>query len=554
MPTLYNGDCTFLFGRGYQVGEGPYTAEVFHRFIDLLADHGVDTYLCNPQAQKPWYPSKVTPSVLEGYRRGDKEFFRGHYPPANDTDLPAAKLDAILADQAPFLNRYLDLAEAGVDWVAEISQACRRRGVAPWLSVRMNDLHGANSWEGSYMNASVQKEPRFRLRGNPLHPGDPVDPHRQAMDYAHSEVRDYTFAVIRELVEDYDFEGLELDWLRTPHCLEPTASQAGIDLMTGWIASIRDLTRRRSEATGKPYPLGLRIPPRLGMLRAIGLDVPAMARSGLIDFVCPSNFWQTSWDLPYDRLRGELGVPASRLAIYGVVEDAPNWMEALDPTTGARGYRLLSASPELLRGNAAGKLALGADAIETFNFFCSDEEGIHPTAAPRQARYDALRGLGDLEALRGQPKHYALSSMLGHYMYPEWEYAEGVPAILEPGWKRAFTLGMAAEPAGMDLVIQVVTEKPEENDAPAPKVGVSFNGSWPSFDATPTDRLLFSTGAYTHHVPEHRAVNFRLPADLIREGWNEVLVFNGSRERGDAEARRRHSLHVVGVELGVMRP
>lgn len=35
---LYNGDYTFLFGQGYQVHPGqPYTAEVMHHFIDLLA-------------------------------------------------------------------------------------------------------------------------------------------------------------------------------------------------------------------------------------------------------------------------------------------------------------------------------------------------------------------------------------------------------------------------------------------------------------------------------------------------------------------------------------
>src|SRR5687768_3631976 len=110
---LYNGDCTFLFGKGYQVEEGaPYTAEVFHRFIDLIADNGVDTYLCNPNAQVPWYPSKVLPSILTGYTRSEREFFRGHYPPANDTDLPEETLERILEEQVPFLNRYLDLAEA----------------------------------------------------------------------------------------------------------------------------------------------------------------------------------------------------------------------------------------------------------------------------------------------------------------------------------------------------------------------------------------------------------------------------------------------------------
>ena len=51
----------------------------------------------------------------------EADFFRGHYPPANDTDLPAEKLERILDAQVVFLNRYLDLVEDGVDWVAEIA-------------------------------------------------------------------------------------------------------------------------------------------------------------------------------------------------------------------------------------------------------------------------------------------------------------------------------------------------------------------------------------------------------------------------------------------------
>ncbi|HVF10811.1 MAG TPA: hypothetical protein VNA16_08410, partial [Abditibacteriaceae bacterium] len=392
----------------------------------------------------------------------------------------------------PFLNRYLDLAEAGINWVAEIASACRRRGISPWISIRMNDMHGANSWERSYMNCALQKDPQYRLSGREINPRDGINPLLMALDYAHPEVRAYYFTMIRELVEDYDYEGLELDWLRTPFCCEPTASQDNSDAMTAWIAEIRKLTQAQAAKTGKPYPLGLRIPVRLGLLRTFGLDVKAMAQAGLIDFISPSNFWQTSWDVPYDCLRAELG---EDIMIYGVVEDAPNWMYGYAPESGNSGYRLLSASTPLLRGNAAGKLAAGADGIEQFNFFCTDEEGIHPTAAKRQAVYPALRGLEDLEHLRGQAKHYALATSFGHYAFPLFEFAEQVPTTVAPEGRRAFMLSMCAEPAATvsELVIQLVFVK----QAVLPDLGISFNGSWPNFEAHPTDELLFPTGSYT---------------------------------------------------------
>ncbi|MBI2192316.1 MAG: hypothetical protein HYU36_10060 [Planctomycetes bacterium] len=545
---LYNGDCTFLFGQGYRPDTaGPYTAQVMHDFIDLIADSGVDTFLCNPNAQRAWYPSKAFPHILEGYTRGNREFFRRHYPPPNETDFTTPMLESVMTRDAEFLDRYLDLAEAGVDWVAEISKACRRRGVSPWVSIRMNDMHGANDLQGSYMNGPELRNPQLRLRGVEPNPRDGVSRVLMALNYEKREVRDSMFRLVRELVEDYDFEGIELDWLRCPYICEPPATEEAIQTMIAWIGSIRALTRARSKALGKPYPLGVRIPCRLGLLRSVGLDVAALARSGLIDFVSPSNSWQTSWDVPYERLRADL---AGEVAIYGVIEDAPNWLDAFCPDTGARGYRLLSASGPLLRANAAGKLALGVDGIETFNFFCTDEEGIHPTAAKRQALYPELRGLDDLGGLRGKPKHYALALNHGPFNFPLFEFAEQVPAVVEPAFRHAFHLPMAAEPAGLELTVQTVVEKPEH----MPDLGVSFNGSWPNFSSRLTSQLLFPTGQYTHHVPEHQALDYTFPASLIREGWNEVLLIHGGRERATREQRARHSVNVVSVELAVRQP
>lgn len=541
---LFNGDCTFLFGDNFVADpKARYDKKTLHWFIDMLADSGVDTYLCNPNAQVPWYPSKRTPNILAGYKRGDREFFRKHYR----ADAPKERVEKAIDGNVLFLNRYLDLAEAGVNWVDEISRACRRRGVSPWLSIRMNDMHGANSWEGSYMNCALQRDPKYRLNGREANPRDGVNRMLQSLDYQHREVRDYMLLLIRELVEDHDYEGIELDWLRCPFCINAPASTEQIAMITKWHGEVRDLTRARAKQTGKPYPLGLRVPCRLGQLKAVGIDVKAMADAGIIDFVNFSNGWQTSWDVPYDQLRRELG---DTVAIYGVIEDAPNWLNAYEPKSQKKSYRLLSASAELLRGNAAGKLAMGVDGIETFNFFCTDEGAHNPAASERQARYPDLRNLDKLEQLRGQQKHYTLASRNGAYMFTLSEYAEQIPVLVEPECKQAFRLSMCAEPADLDLMVQVVVERGEK----APDLGVSFNGAWPNFEAKETEHLLFPTGIYTHHVPEHRAFNYRFKASAIREGWNEVLVINGSHERKAPEKRREHAANIVSVELAVKKP
>ena len=73
---LFNGDCNFLFYNPelWQPEGGAYSARAVHRFIDLLANSGVDTLLVNPNTQVVWYPSKQLEYVLQGYRRGDRSF------------------------------------------------------------------------------------------------------------------------------------------------------------------------------------------------------------------------------------------------------------------------------------------------------------------------------------------------------------------------------------------------------------------------------------------------------------------------------------------------
>lgn len=541
---LYNGDCNYLFATDYRREPdvpGPYTPQVLDDHVDLLADSGVDTYVMNPCGQIPWYPSKRLDHVLTGYRRGDAGFVRDHYPPT-DENFTEEQLQRALKFCTGMLDRYLDLREQGVDWLAHIARACRRRGVAPWVSVRMNDAHGANNWEKSFMNCPPQKDPRLRLQGRPINPRQPPERYLTVCNYTHPEVRDYNFAVIEELVEDYDYEGLELDWLRTPLCCDPPATAEEIETMTDWHRQIRELTRRREQRTGRPYPLGVRIPARLGALRAVGLDIEAMTWQGLIDFVAPSNFWQTTWDLPYDRLRAQLG---PEVTLYGVVEDAPNWMfaRAEDGTTS---YRLLSLSAELMRGNAAGKLAGGADGIEFFNFFCS--RAVRKNESSAGCCYDAIAGIADLAALRGRPKHYTIQTTFNYWSMPFFEHAGQLPACVETGGWRRFELAMCREPAaGLELIVQLVVERADQ----APDLGVSLNGCWLSFEAEQTDRLLFRTGPLTHLAPQYLGLNYRLPIDAIQDGINEVIVYDADENRTPYPDRQVRQTRIISVELAV---
>ena len=463
------------------------------------------------------------------------------------------------------MDLYLDLADTGVDWLAEAVEASTHRGITPWISVRMNDPHGyLEEWIDNPINCPLFKDPANRLKGTPLRPGRHADVLWVGLNYERQEVRDYFYAMIRELVMDYDARGLELDFLRTPAICEPGATQEMIDTVTAWMAEIRALTSEKANDTGKPYSFGLRIPAALGALESIGLDVRGIVDAGLVDYLSFSNYMQTGWDLPLDRLRAEFDAD---IAIYGNVESVVNGVPAYRPERAAKDeeHSTVSADDlpgreircpyivtEALQGAAAGMLALGANGIVLYNYYAADEDDARVRICTKEnmrADYTAIQGVSDLGALRGRPKQYALTTVLGPVWNPPFDTPDQLPVILEPDWRRAFRLPMCAEPAdcGLELIVQVVLDRREG----LPPIGLSFNDSWPSFEAEATEKLLFPQEDHTHHVPEYAAFNYRFDVARIVEGWNEISVYNGCHTRRTAQERRDNSITVRSLELAI---
>lgn len=550
---LFNGDCNFFFYNPelWQPEGGPYSARAIDRCVARLATSGVEALLINPNTQVAWYPSTKVESILTGYRRGDRAFVRRIA--AANVALAGPQVEQYVEVMTELLDRYLDLQEAGVDWLAEGARACRRHGIVPWLSYRMNATHFSGA-PVSPANCRLFRHARHRLSGRVDGAGRKLDHTWLGLNYARAAVRDYMFRMIQEGVQAYDYDGVELDWLRHPLCVEAPASARATHAITDWIADVRALTRSKRRS----LPLGLRVPGNLAYLRRIGLDVRELVRERLIDFVSFSNYWQTSWTMPLDELRRELG-PDIRL--YAGMEGAPNWLTATAPSlaqrptyqelqlagdsalaaekrrprkTVVRGTRYLAASAPLLRGNAAGKLVLPVDGLEQFNFFVADQVRV----PGQRSEYEHLRGLADLATLRGTEKHYAFNLASGN-AHERWDAPMVFPARIPAGKSRTFRLPMCAEPAakGLELIVQVIAPRTTGARSPA----TSVNGRGPNPRGRSTRDLLFPSGPYVQHVPEHAAWNFLHPVTVLRDGWNEITVHN----RGPGP------LNLVCVELAI---
>lgn len=526
---LLNGDsCTYFYNpEVWQPEGGPYSARAVHNLVGRLADAGVDTFVINGTTQRAWYPSRTVPRITEGYTRGDRDHFRAH---ATCERIPADKLDGYLDNAVRFLNLYLDLEEADVDWLRETSVACRARGMSPWFSMRMNDTHGAASPEGSYFNCPLFRDPAMRTNKHAINPRDPQATRREGLDYRRPEVREYVLEAIREPLEDYGFDGIEIDWMRDPICIAPPASRRDVQTITDFFGAVRRIVDGRSRMQGRPFPVSLRAPGSLDLLLDIGIDVRALAREGLTDCFAPTNFWQTSWDMPYDDLRRVLG---DSVTLWGVIEGGPNWLKCSSSAARADGtyldrnfgYRTMGYSPDFVRGNAAGKLALGADGIEFFNCFFGRDRRI-----PHEPAYEAVHDVAGLDGLRGLRKAYTFSTQFWHpHGTIPVERVEQFPCVLEPDTRRSFRLPMCAEREGMTAVVQVVVDRVQT----LPDLGVSLNGCWPRFERETSTRLLADCRDYDSVTDEQIAVSFRFPAERIREGWNEIAVHNNTHVDAD---------------------
>lgn len=169
-------------------------------------------------------------------------------------------------------------------------------------------MHGWSNPEEP-RNCDLFRDPQFRLGGRMPTPGasGPEIRLQTGLNEERKEVRNHFFALIREAVEEYDDEGLELDWMWGSRCFEPNPSQATADTITEWHPEIRKMTQAHAKRKGRPFRLGMRMLGHLDQMRSIGIDVEAMAREGLLDFVSAGNIHQAFWDIPFDRLRGQLG-------------------------------------------------------------------------------------------------------------------------------------------------------------------------------------------------------------------------------------------------------
>ena len=151
------------------------TVEGMTELVNLYPGTQVKRMFLNVNAQTTTYKSNVWSSAWD------------------DDDIEVLKKE----DRWPYKAKLLH--EKGIDPYQIWIKGFREKGISPWVSMRMNDVH-YNSDISHWIHSKFWREhPEYwRVQGEPQ-----KGYYDRAFDYEHNEVRDYHMALIKELLERY---------------------------------------------------------------------------------------------------------------------------------------------------------------------------------------------------------------------------------------------------------------------------------------------------------------------------------------------------------------
>ena len=335
-----------------------------------------------------------------------------------------AELSAV-NDEFLFLNNQAEIfIDQGRDCLQLILDFCRKNKLEMFWSLRMNDIH--DNWYPK-MYSQFKKEHPQLLLFQPEDVGRPcsssMEPHMNAtaVDYGQQEIRQRQLAIIQEVCQHYDIDGIELDFMRQPIFFRPTlegrpVEPENLEIMTGFMRRVREITETAGQKRGRPILIACRIPCRIGCNKEIGLDIERWLADDLTDLVIGS--------LEFEPFTG----PVEELVKLGHNYQVPVYagmtpwgINYLENTEG-------SAKPEAWCGAAMGAWNAGADGIQLFNMF--------DPHAP------LLHHIGDPVALKKMDKIYAVDN--NSVTFRTWEHVltleRRLPVELPLGSSRAINI------------------------------------------------------------------------------------------------------------------
>ena len=286
----------------------------------------------------------------------------------------------------PGLKKWLD---AGFDVAGEMAEETHKRGLEAFWEYRLNGADREDDLKAVARLPMKEKHPDWLLKESWWGPG--------LWDFAVPGVRDYKVKILREVAENYDYDGLTIDFGRHPPALPVGEQWTHRDAMTEFIAGLRAMLQEVAAQRGRPFLLAVRVAGTPAGCHYDGLDIETWVRRNLVDFIIPGVRSTAPDVIGFRRL-----VSGTHIKLYPCIDDIHSTGGYFHPPI------------EFLRGLAANWWHQGADGFLTFNFSNESPDmapllGMKPFAPHQQAYHE----IGDPKAIRFKDKMFVLQRRYG---------------------------------------------------------------------------------------------------------------------------------------------
>lgn len=292
-------------------------------------------------------------------------------------------------------NVMVTMHQRGEDYLPKFIERTRKHGIKFYGSFRMNDCHLKSNPRGMLSSRFWQENQDWRL----WEVLDGRTYYNAAMDYSYPQVRQRKLDSMREPMEWYDMDGVELDFCRNPYTFQPSEAWEKREILTEFIRQVRRDLDVAQKKWGHRLDLVLRVPFDQRKLHEAGMDVEQWLREGIIDVLV------MSWLL--NDYNQEIEPWASRcrqhhVAFYPSIEIGP-------AHNAKHNHITLETVDEIVarqRAAAQNYLGQGASGVYMFNYPCLlYQQRRTPKEFAQLTR--VLSEMGKLQTLSGKPKQYA---------------------------------------------------------------------------------------------------------------------------------------------------
>ena len=253
----------------------PFGPQMIEAAVDETAGTGIEVHTLQPGfGYVPWWKSQVYP--FSEHVKFMQERFGSPMPKGG----------------------WAEYMATGGDMVEVFTKRCREKRLAPFVSLRMNDVHGhemmlgpkgpRNETAWATLAPLHVEHPEWRLGSDVSKWND------RELNWNIPQVREYKLRLIEEICRQYPLAGLELDFMRFPTFFngKETPREQRVAIMRKFIGQVRGILDRTAPA-GQRRWLCVRVPAFLASHDPIGIDLPAWVRAG-VDMVNLSYFYFTA--------------------------------------------------------------------------------------------------------------------------------------------------------------------------------------------------------------------------------------------------------------------